>query len=414
MDNIFDMFSDDGLGNVPENVDLNGDGIYDGIVSYEDFDNDNIFESIVYSEDINGDGYADIEAIEMDQNLDGVVDYFESAAMMDYDGDGVAEQMEYYMEQDINGDGIVDMVHSSYAMDNDLDGYIDYAEATTGVDTNSDGYIDYIETSVGGDMDGDGVPDYFHLQIDQNGDGYAESSLTTMNVDTDGDGVADTVYYMEDFDNDGNMDKIETEVLMENDEIVFPEEEECYSDGYQQFDASETDMDQVVGDPGDESCWEYQGESGPCAIYAQVMAYEGITGTDIDVEEMIDVATDAGWYNGSGTSIADMDKILNYLGAETEFGMNGDMDDIRECLENGGRVVVAVDGNEIWFGDSEMFAPNEPNHAITVIGIDYSGEEPMVIINDSGTPDGHAIMVPESQFMDAWEDSSCSYVEAYA
>ena len=75
---------------------------------------------------------------------------------------------------------------------------------------------------------------------------------------------------------------------------------------------------------------------------------------------------------------------------------------------------LAVDGNEIWYGNTETYAPNDPNHAVEVIGIDYSGSEPMVIINDSGTMDGHAITVPASQFMDAWEDSGCYYVEAYA
>ena len=54
------------------------------------------------------------------------------------------------------------------------------------------------------------------------------------------------------------------------------------------------------------------------------------------------------------------------------------------------------------------------NHAVEVIGIDYSSPEPMVIINDSGTMDGHAITVPASQFMDAWEDSGYYCVEAYA
>ena len=109
-----------------------------------------------------------------------------------------------------------------------------------------------------------------------------------------------------------------------------------------------------------------------------------------------------------------MDKILNYLGAETEKGFGGDMQDLHDCLEDGGRIVVAVDGNEIWYGNTETYAPNDPNHAVEVIGIDYSGSEPMVIINDSGTMDGHAITVPASQFMDAWEDSGCYYVEAYA
>lgn len=304
-----------------------------------------------------------------------------------------------YEAVDLNGDGEMDAIitYEDFTNDNVFDSMI-----------------------VSADTDGDGIIDLETVHIDQDGDGTIDYSALSMAVDTDGDNVADALYFAEDIGSDGSF---ETETLVGEDDLdiyddgsdVEPVEQDySYSDGYEQFNPEETDMDQVVGAPSDEAYWEYQGESGPCAIYAQVMAFEGMTGYDIDPEEMIEVATEYGWYNGAGTSISDMDKILNYLGADTELGYNGDMDDIRECLENGGRVVVAVDGNEIWFNDSETYAPNDPNHAITVIGIDYSGEEPMVIINDSGTPDGSAIMVPESQFMDAWEDSGFSYVEAYA
>lgn len=310
--------------------------------------------------------------------------YSSYSQMLDINGDGIPDGTAVY--EDINGDGIIDNVVAS-------------------VDTN-----------------GDGIADFASVYVDQNGDGIIDYSFTAAEIDTDGDGIADSVFYGEDlngdsvFDNTQIMDADEWMdfVGLPDDSFVPVDEGGGFSAGYEQFDSSDTDMSQVVGTPvSDEQCWEYQGESGPCAIYAQVMAYEGLTGHDIDPEKMIDVATENGWYNGSGTSMEDMDKILNYLGADTESGMGGDMDDLHECLENGGRIVVAIDGNEIWYGNTEVYAPNDPNHAVEVIGIDYSGEEPMVIINDSGTMDGHAIMVPESQFMDAWEDSGCYYVEAY-
>ncbi len=303
---------------------------------------------------------------------------------LDIDGDGVYDGVAIY--EDFNGDGIFD-------------------SATAWVDTNSDGIHDFVSV--------------YH---DQNGDGVIDYSLTAADVDTDGDGIVDSVFLGEDtngdtvFETTEIMDADEWEMFTSNmdGDYVPMDADGGFSAGYEQFDPSQTNMDQVVGTPtADEHCWEYQGESGPCAIYAQVMAYEGMTGQDVDPQQMIDVATENGWYNGSGTSMEDMDKILNYLGAETETGMGGDIDDLQECLENGGRIVVAIDGNEIWYGNTETFAPNDPNHAVEVIGIDYSGEEPMIIINDSGTIDGHAIMVPESQFMDAWEDSGRYYVEAY-
>ena len=51
------------------------------------------------------------------------------------------------------------------------------------------------------------------------------------------------------------------------------------------------------------------------------------------------------------------------------------------------------------------------NHAVQVIGIDYSNpDEPMVILNDSGTPDGCGEMVPLDTFLDAWEDGNCQMI----
>ena len=35
----------------------------------------------------------------------------------------------------------------------------------------------------------------------------------------------------------------------------------------------------------------------------------------------------------------------------------------------------------------------------------------MVIVNDSGAPEGCGIAIPAETFMDAWEDSSCYMIE---
>lgn len=314
-------------------------------------------------------------------------------------GTPATPQME---ELDLNGDGVTDTVH----VYQDTDGNGTYDTVTTAVDFDGDGQVDF--TAVGVDTDGDGIVDYNEaaMGIDWNGDGQVDAVL--YGQDADGDMVMETSHLY-------TADEWADFAVPEVPETPAPDEGDGFSAGYEQFDANDTNMDQVVGSPvSDEQYWEYQGESGPCAIYAQVMAYEGMTGQDVDPQEMINVAYENGWYSGSGTTMDDMDKILNYLGADTEKGYGGDLQDLEDCLSDGGRAVVAIDGNEIWYGNTDTYAPNDPNHAVEVIGIDYSGEEPMVIINDSGTVDGHAIMVPASQFMDAWEDSNFYYVEAYA
>lgn len=319
------------------------------------------------------------------------------------DGLGAYPQEGAAEEFDLNGDG-------------SSDGTVVYE------DLNGDGVFDSATTMA--DTDADGVIDFTSTQQDTDNDGWADYTFAAKYVDTDGDGLLDSTVAGEDFNGDAVF---ETTQILDADELLFYDtagtdllppggDGGITNTAYEQFDPANTDMDQVVGTPAaDAQCWAYQGEDGPCAIYAQVMAYEGLTGQDIDPAQMIQVATEQGWYSGSGTAIADMDKVLDYLGAQTKLDYDGSIEDLQQCLQNGGRAVVAIDGDEIWTGDNDtVFSPNDPNHAVEVIGIDYSGEEPMVIFNDSGTADGHAIMVPQSQFVDAWQDSGCAYVEAYA
>lgn len=296
---------------------------------------------------------------------------------------------------DIDGDGVID-------------GFM------TGEDVNGDGIADTL--TITADTDGNELLDSVQTLIDTNDDEIPDTIVGAEAIDTTGDGIKDSTVVYEYSISEGAVVNME---IHELDEVGFngvfaPEPYAEPELAYEQFDPDNADMNNVIGDPAsDAEIWEYQGDSGPCAIYAQAMAYQNVTGEEVDVEELIETATEEGWYDG-GTSIDDMDKVLNYLGIDADVEYRGDMDDIRECLENGGRVVAAVDGNEIWLGDNDTcYSPNDPNHAIEVIGIDYSGDEPMVIINDSGTPDGHAIMVPKDQFVDAWQDSDFAYVCVY-
>ena len=78
--------------------------------------------------------------------------------------------------------------------------------------------------------------------------------------------------------------------------------------------------------------------------------------------------------------------------------------------------IVAIDANEIWYGEGDdLFSPSSgANHAVEVIGIDYSDpDHPMVILNDSGSPNGKGEMVPLGDFMDAWKDGECQMIKCY-
>lgn len=430
-DGVANAFDDDGDGFF-EGLDTNDDGVADRF----DLNADREIDAM----DTNGDGAADATDLNGDGMLEFDTDgdgYFES---LDTDGDGAPDMA------DLDGDGVVETpLDSTTPSDQDTppyDGeYDDENDGTSVYDPDESGAPGSYDIDGDGipdayDPDGDGIPNVY----DFNGDGVTDAELSF--ADLDGDGAPDILYVSQDQDYDGVADysviiqDTDGNGAIESDEIYDADDWAAMFDrqtgagstydpqdyagsavGYDHFDPAQSDPSQVIGNPGDDmQDWGFQGPTQECAIYSQCTAYENLTGQDVDIEQMVQVATEEGWFDPeNGTSFDDMDEILNYLGAETTEGDGGTFESLKQCLKNDGRMVVAVDCDELWHGDNDNdYIPNSPNHAVEVIGIDYSGEEPMVIINDSGPSDGAGAMIPASQFMDAWEDSDYAYVEAYA
>ena len=155
--------------------------------------------------------------------------------------------------------------------------------------------------------------------------------------------------------------------------------------------------------------FEFQGyDTNRCAQYAQMFVIEEYTGTKMDMNEFAAIAEQNGWFDEvTGTTLEDMNEMLDYYGIENEASYNNSFEDLVECLDNGERVIVAVDSGEYANGEgfnSDLFDPlNGPDHAIEVIG--YDAERQMVIVNDSGNPDGCGEEIPRATFCDAWTDS---------
>ena len=163
------------------------------------------------------------------------------------------------------------------------------------------------------------------------------------------------------------------------------------------------------------SCVIFAGMKHAIELFSELGRRMERLGEDAASRKVIARACEAnGWFTEeSGGTTLNMNKVLDYYGVENEVSFNNSIDDIRECLENGGKVIVSVDADEIWFADDDsIFTPGEAtNHAVEVIGIDYSDpDEPMVILNDSGTDNGCVSMVPLDVFVDAWEDGNCHMI----
>lgn len=337
----------------------------------------------------------------IDTDGDGFDDFGVIRFTADADGDGIQEN--YYWETyDLDEDGMIDVV--MMLSDMDSDGVYESQEAYI-FDPTSEEYVRF-------------GPDAYDVTDDQPADTTGSEPIDVIvnePADTTGAEPTDvTVNEPADITDDGpagTTDDQPGDNTPVNEPVEIKEPERgTYSYELDQYDPEKSDRTKVTGNPETAlEHWEYQGQTARCAIYSQKFIIEEFTGVKIDIEDMVSYAKQQGWFTESGTSPADMNKLLEVYGIESELNFGYTISDIESALANGDRVIVAVDSGEYWMGESEeLYTPVDgPDHAVEVVGIDRSDpEHPMVILNDSGDIDGKGEMVPLNVFENAWADSS--------
>lgn len=324
------------------------------------------------------------QVFEFDYDGDGYVDTY--IEQLDTDNNGLADTA--VIIQDTNMDGHPDVVVKAF--DYNQDGQMDSVQ--TRVDTNGDGRFDFLEKDY--DSTGDGMIDTVEVFHDLTGTGQPDThEVYAFDPQT---GQLEPTWAAADFDLGGT---VYTELPM--------------------FDPAQvTDPDSISGDPASSiEHWEFQGSTNRCALYSQKFVIEELTGEDINIEEFAEVAKENGWFTEEGgTTFLNMNKMLNYYGIDNEMKFHGSIEDIENCLNKGGRVIVSIDSDEIWKGEThDIFAPeSSADHAVEVVGIDRSDpSHPMVILNDSGTPHGKGEMVPLEVFEQSWEDGNNQIITCY-
>lgn len=400
------------------------------------------------------------DLITLDTTGDGIDDsmlYYDEnggcTMLSDYDHDGQYEQMAYFSGTDYWGNP----TEVTIMLDTDADGNYD-----TGITQITDQVGDLVTHAEFNDYDQDGNIDMMKMFQDTTGDGlfdtvaimHADNSdsevLNTVEIhhDLTGDQQPDLTTRLELIDNSGNGEPDIVNITLTDasgqefayempyDEYVATIQDamgELAEPGYTttcfpanmvgaaQFDPDTANPDLVSGDPAaDMEYWEFQGNTGRCAIYAQKFVLEEALGREIPIEELVAVAEEHGWFNesdGGGTTTLNMDKLLEYYGVEHEMSFDNGIDSLEEALKDGKNVIVGVDSGQIWYGeDNNIFSPDtRADHAVQVIGIDRTDPDaPMVVLNDSGTPEGRGELVPLDVFENAWNAGDSQMIICYA
>lgn len=181
----------------------------------------------------------------------------------------------------------------------------------------------------------------------------------------------------------------------------------------------------IIGNPDFQAdYWQLQSLPDDCAIMAQVDLLNQF-GINISETQAVFESAENGWYvPGGGTMPEDVGQLMALHGVPTHSVMHAGVADLAQELQQGHGVIVGVNSSELWETgplaelkhwlckacglDNSLFNPAD--HAIVVTGMDLSDpSHPMVMINDSGSPEGQGHPYPLDKFMDAWSNSDFYY-----
>lgn len=186
-----------------------------------------------------------------------------------------------------------------------------------------------------------------------------------------------------------------------------------------------TDIDSltIIGTP---ESFNHEVQIAPdnCAVEAERAIINQFIDDPLTQEEAMYISHSNGWYQpGFGTAMGDVGNIMDSYGIPNHSISNATIQDLAAELRQGHGVIVGVDSEELW--DTGIlaefkqwlsenlgfdFGDDGANHAVVVTGINVTDpENPTVILNDSGDPNGAGKEYPMDKFIAAWEDSDFHY-----
>lgn len=168
--------------------------------------------------------------------------------------------------------------------------------------------------------------------------------------------------------------------------------------------------------------WDMQEFVDNCEPTAESFIIKQFGYDNISTNDFAYISNANGWYQpGGGTNPEHLGDMMDIFGIDNHTVSNATIQDLASEIANGHGVIVGVRADQLWdqgplqdlwnwladiFGfDNPVDSPAD--HAVCVTGIDMSDpDNPMVILNDPGHPNGQGAAYPLDRFMDAWENSN--------
>lgn len=132
------------------------------------------------------------------------------------------------------------------------------------------------------------------------------------------------------------------------------------------------------------------------------------------IPELRDMALDAGWLTDDGAYVKDLGNTAAAFGLDVEKCEDATLQDIIRAIDEGKRVIAAVDGGEL-IGDpmeerlEDVLVGGVVDHCVVVLSASIQGDE-VVLFDPAFGP--VPLTVTIAHFLDAWEDSNyhCVFV----
>lgn len=146
-----------------------------------------------------------------------------------------------------------------------------------------------------------------------------------------------------------------------------------------------------------------------CAIKCEGIALRHF-GLEVADEELQKQSADNGWLQPEGTALHNIGRLSGMRGLSVSHRYHCSCFDVDEALSEGYMVLAVVDGNELTGDDASEQKKDDqvgltPNHVVVVRSLATDS----ITITDPATQRPYDTY-PLSQFLDAWNDSTCSLI----